>query len=164
MNDSQNTSSSLPYRPCVGIMLLNRAGKVFVGRRNDVAGTAWQMPQGGIDANEDPRVAALRELAEETGIRSVEVLAESSEWLTYDYPEDIARRSFAKRYRGQRQRWFAMRFLGDDREIDLHATHAEFDAWKWAEVDSLATMIVAFKRPVYQAVVRDFRDIWHPTR
>jgi putative (di)nucleoside polyphosphate hydrolase len=152
-------TSNLPYRSCVGILLLDQNGDVFVGRRNDMTGDAWQMPQGGIDSDEDPEAAALRELAEETGIRSVEVLAESAEWLAYDYPPTLARGSFANRYRGQRQKWFAMRFLGADREIDLGSRHAEFDAWEWRNIEALPGLIVAFKRPVYEAVVREFRHL-----
>lgn len=143
-------------------MLLDSKGGVFVGRRNDLSGNAWQMPQGGVDAGEAPRVAALRELVEETGIRSVDVLAETTEWLTYDYPPAVARGSFANRYRGQRQKWFAMRFTGRENEIDLGYRHAEFDAWRWNDIEALPDLIVAFKRPVYEAVVREFRHLAKP--
>ena len=149
----------LPYRPCVGIMVLNRDGKIFAGRRSDIPGAAWQMPQGGIDAGEDPRAAALRELVEETGISSVRVLAETSTWLTYDYPDAVRRRSFGGRFRGQRQKWFAMRFVGDDAEIDLHGHSPEFDRWDWMLPGDLLDQIIAFKRPIYDAVVREF-DPW----
>lgn len=152
------------YRPCVGIALLNRDGLAFAGRRADIAGAAWQMPQGGIDPGEAPRRAALRELAEETGVRSVEILGESAEWLAYDYPPGVARRSFARRYRGQRQKWFAMRFVGEEREIDLGWGHAEFDAWRWMALEELAAGIVAFKRPVYEAVAREFARFAAPGR
>jgi putative (di)nucleoside polyphosphate hydrolase len=143
-------------------MLLDQNGEVFVGRRNDLGADAWQMPQGGIDDDEDPRAAAFRELAEETGIRSVEMLAETSGWLTYDYPPSVARRSFANRFRGQRQKWFAMRFTGQEAEIDLGFRHAEFDAWRWRDMEELPGLIVAFKRPVYEAVVREFRHLAPP--
>ena len=151
-----------PYRSCVGIMLLNGQGRVFVGRRNDIGDDAWQMPQGGIDANEDPRTAALRELAEETGIRMVRIIGEHPDWLAYDYPDRVARWSFAGRYRGQRQKWFAMRFLGTDRDIDLRASHAEFNAWKWVDIDELSPLIIAFKRAVYEDVVASFRHFATP--
>lgn len=162
MTQSPARFSALPYRSCVGILLLDRNGEVFVGRRNDIGGEAWQMPQGGIDTGEDPRAAALRELAEETGIRSVEVLAETSQWLTYDYPPAVARGSFANRYRGQRQKWFALRFTGLEGEIDLGFRHAEFDAWRWCDIEELPGLIVEFKRPVYEAVVQEFRHLAQP--
>ena len=163
MGHSASNSSSLPYRLCVGILLLNQNGDVFVGHRNDLSVDAWQMPQGGVEAGEDPRAAALRELTEETGVRSVEVLAETAEWLTYDYPTVISRRSFANRYRGQRQKWFAMRFTGLDREIDLGYRYAEFDDWAWRDIHELPGLIIAFKRPVYEAVVHEFRNLAQPS-
>ncbi|MGY9055200.1 MAG: RNA pyrophosphohydrolase [Alphaproteobacteria bacterium] len=150
--------SHLPYRPCVGVMLVNAAGLIWVGRRIDTP-NGWQMPQGGIDTDEEPKAAALRELHEETGIRSVEIVAESNQWLDYDYPATIARHSFATRFRGQRQKWFAMRFLGQDVEIDLGVGHAEFNAWKWCDINALADLIVDFKRPVYEAVVHEFQNL-----
>ncbi len=162
MTTDKKSQGSLPYRPCVGIMLLNRQGRVFVGRRNDVDIDAWQMPQGGIDPHEDAKTAALRELVEETGIRDVKVIAETHDWLTYDYPPAIARRSFANRYRGQRQKWFVMRFLGFDHDIDLRAGHAEFNTWKWVGLDDLVPLIVTFKRPVYETVVAEFRHLASP--
>lgn len=156
------------YRPCVGVMLVNREGLVFAGRRANKAlrehvapGHEWQMPQGGIDEGEDPFQAALRELYEETNVRSVELIAQAPQWLAYDLPEDIAKEAWRGRYRGQRQMWFALRFTGDDSEIDIHnpgggGHKAEFDAWKWVDVLDLPAMIIPFKRAVYEQVVSMF--------
>jgi putative (di)nucleoside polyphosphate hydrolase len=155
----------LPYRPCVGIMVLNRAGLVFVGRR--IEGPehvdlvhAWQMPQGGIDAGEEPWPAALRELREETNISSVERLGEVAEWLNYDIPRDLVGQAWKGQYRGQTQKWFAVRFVGAESEIDIAspdgAAHAEFSAWRWQELKSLPDLVVPFKRPVYERVVQEF--------
>ncbi len=155
------------YRPCVGIMLVNWQGLVFVGRRKNrkamehyAPGHEWQMPQGGIDEGEDPYYAALRELQEETNVTSAKLLAESDEWLTYDLPVEISRRSWRGRYLGQTQKWFAFRFEGDDSEIDIENPRgghkAEFDAWKWESMDRLAELVIPFKRDVYERVVADF--------
>jgi putative (di)nucleoside polyphosphate hydrolase len=156
-------SLELPYRPCVGIMLINRAGLVWVGRRRpkwagDAGGYIWQMPQGGIIAGEGYRAAALRELAEETGAISVDVLAEAPRWLSYDLPDELVGIALKGRYRGQRQKWFAMRFTGDDGEIDIapRAHKAEFDAWRWAPVSEIPQLGAPFKRQVYEDVTRAF--------
>jgi putative (di)nucleoside polyphosphate hydrolase len=165
-----DSTSSLPYRPCVGIMLINPKGLVFVGRRrfegDDKAadGYAWQMPQGGIDPGEDPYRAALRELYEETGVRSVTLLGEAPEWYSYDLPSFVAGRPWRGRYRGQKQKWFALGFTGDDAEIDIGRPGAgghrpEFDEWRWEHMERLPELIVPFKRPVYEAVVKAFREI-----
>ena len=151
--------SSLPYRRGVGILLLNRQGDVFVGQRIDTATAAWQLPQGGIDAGETPRVAALRELEEETGASQVEIIAESRDWLSYDLPPDIALKVWRGRYRGQQQKWFVMRFLGEDNDIDIKTAHPEFNAWRWAKLEELPRQIVAFKRPLYEAVLEEFRSL-----
>jgi putative (di)nucleoside polyphosphate hydrolase len=150
---------SLPYRPCVGILLLDARGRVWVGRRADHGGAAdaegpgtwWQMPQGGMDEGEKPEAAALRELYEETGVRSVHVLGRSRDWLLYDLPPELVGVAWEGRYRGQKQIWFAMRLEGDESEIDIgprdgHA--AEFDAWRWADVAELPRLVVPFKRGV----------------
>ena len=145
------------YRPGVGIMLIGREGRVFVARRNDIpGGAAWQMPQGGIDAGESPREAAMRELREEIGTDTGLILAESP-WLTYYLPAEIAARGvWGGRYRGQKQKWFAMRFLGRDEEIDLQTSDPEFDAWKWVEPERLPELIVPFKRELYRKILAEF--------
>jgi putative (di)nucleoside polyphosphate hydrolase len=156
---------SLPYRPCVGIMVLNRAGLAFIGRRIDgpehVDLThAWQMPQGGIDSGEDAWPAALRELREETNIRSVERLGEVADWLKYDIPREIVGQAWKGKYRGQTQKWFAVRFTGEDDEIDVNnpdgAQEPEFAAWRWEPAQNVPDLVVPFKRAVYEQVVRQF--------
>ena len=157
---------SLPYRPCAGIMVFNRAGLIFVGRRSsgpehiDVT-HVWQMPQGGIDEDEDPYKAALRELYEETNIRSVEKLGEMAEWLAYDIPRDIIGEAWGGKYRGQKQKWYALRFTGEDGEIDVLAPGGgkhkpEFIDWRWVELKSLPDLVVPFKRATYEQVVKEF--------
>jgi putative (di)nucleoside polyphosphate hydrolase len=154
----------LPYRPCVGIMLINGKGLVWVGRRQpkwvgDRSAYIWQMPQGGISAGEDEVTAALRELEEETGVHNVEVLAQAPRWLSYDLPDELLGVALKGRYRGQRQKWFAMRFLGDDSEIDIaprNGHKAEFDAWRWARVSEIPPLVVPFKRQIYADVVETF--------
>lgn len=149
----------LPYRPCVGIMLTNGQGGVFVGSRLDrEAGEAWQMPQGGIDRGEDLLVAARRELFEETGITSIEILAESRDWLTYDLPPHLLGKALKGKYRGQIQKWFLARFTGPEGEIRLDLHEPEFEAWKWASVDDLPALIVPFKRALYEALVAEFGE------
>ena len=138
----------LPYRRNVGVMLANAAGCVFVGQRIDNDQAAWQMPQGGIDAGEDPRQAALRELEEETGVSPalVTVEAETTGWLTYDLPHDVVPRIWTGRFRGQEQKWFLLRFHGDDDQIDLATDHPEFSAWRWLSPEELVASIVPFLR------------------
>ncbi|HQT45876.1 MAG: RNA pyrophosphohydrolase [Acidocella sp. 20-63-7] len=154
--------TSLPYRLNVGAVLFGADGRVLVARRAGLADAAWQLPQGGIDAGEDARVAVLRELEEEIGTAKAEVLAEHPEWLQYDLPDDLVGRAFKGRYRGQRQKWFALRFLGQDSDVvlDAHA-HPEFDAWKWVELAELPGLAVAFKRDIYEILARDFAIYAH---
>ena len=157
----------LPYRACVGMMLINRGGLVFIGRRvggpEHVDDThVWQMPQGGIDPGEETWTAAKRELMEETNVRSVEKLDEVPEWLTYDIPRTIAGRAWKGRYRGQKQKWFAVRFTGRDDEINIAspAGHKqEFIAWRWEPMKNLPNLIVPFKRQVYERVVEVFSHL-----
>ena len=149
------------YRRGVGIMLVNDAGLVFVGRRTDMP-DAWQMPQGGIDPGEQPRDAALRELEEETGTNKAEIVAESPGWLSYDLPPEIAARVWDGRYRGQRQMWFVLRFTGADADIRLDTEHPEFSAWKWVAPGELARLAVPFKRALYRAVLAEFREVLAP--
>lgn len=152
--------STLPYRPCAGVMLINPGGLIFAGRRKDNPVAAWQMPQGGIDAGEKPRAAALRELWEETGVTPdlVEFVAKSPGWLTYDLPEELLGRAWGGKFRGQRQRWFLFRFLGRDDQIDIATEHPEFSEWRWVTADEMLASIVPFKRAVYAEVVGTFRD------
>ena len=151
--------SELPYRPCVGMMVLNASGRIFVGKRIDKRVEAWQMPQGGIGENENPRAAALRELQEEIGTKNIEILREHGDWLTYDLPEHLIGLKWNGRYRGQVQKWFAMRFLGSDSEINLKTHHEEFSEWRWVGRSVLLEKIVAFKRPIYEKVLEAFHDL-----
>jgi putative (di)nucleoside polyphosphate hydrolase len=162
----------LPYRPCVGIMLLNAEGLAFIGRRADNegepegAGTWWQMPQGGLDKGEEPEAGARRELAEETGVRSARFIGKSREWLTYDLPRELIGVAWDGRYRGQKQMWFAARFDGEESEIDIgpHGGHEpEFDAWRWAKIEELPSLVVPFKRKVYERVIEEFGDLARQT-
>jgi putative (di)nucleoside polyphosphate hydrolase len=148
------------YRPGIGVMLLNARGDVFVARRTDVQGEAWQMPQGGIDEGESPREAAMRELNEEIGTNNAEIIAESGRWLTYDVPEEFVRKARHGRWKGQRQKWFVMLFKGADSDIDLASEHPEFDAWRWVSVNELAELAVAFKRQLYIDVIGEFPTIF----
>lgn len=151
--------AALPYRPCVGLVVMNPAGLVFAGQRLDNPGPAWQMPQGGIDDGEAPRTAALRELGEETGIppQAVDFVAETPDWLTYDLPADLVPRIWKGRFRGQQQRWFLLRFTGPDSMIDIDRPHPEFSRWAWMAPDDLIDRIVPFKRQTYQTVFDAFR-------
>ncbi|MFQ5773696.1 MAG: RNA pyrophosphohydrolase [Kiloniellaceae bacterium] len=152
-------AARLPYRPGVGLMLLNRRGQVFVARRIDTPGAAWQMPQGGIDEGETPREAAWRELREEVGTTKAEIVAESRAWLRYDLPPDLVPKVWGGRFRGQKQKWFALRFLGTDADIDIATAEPEFSAWRWAELDELPELIVPFKRRLYVELVAEFRHL-----
>ena len=145
-----------PYRAGVGIMLLNRQAQVLVGRRIDMPSDAWQMPQGGIDGNETPEAAAWREMREETGTDKAALLAESRDWYFYDLPPDLADQIWHGRFRGQRQKWFAFRFLGEDSDIDITTHRPEFSDWKWAPMSELPSLIVPFKRRLYADLVSEF--------
>jgi putative (di)nucleoside polyphosphate hydrolase len=151
--------ANLPYRPCVGIMLLNPRGQAFVARRIDMPSEAWQMPQGGIDENETPQVAALRELREEIGTDKAEILAESRHWMNYDLPPELVGKLWGGRYCGQRQKWFAMRFTGTDGDINIATEEPEFLDWKWAELERLPSLIVPFKRKLYEQLVIEFTPV-----
>jgi putative (di)nucleoside polyphosphate hydrolase len=150
----------LPYRPCVGVMVLNAAGEVFVGQRLDRDTDAWQMPQGGVEKGEDPAEAALRELEEETGISRdlVEIEAQTEEWLPYDLPHDLVPNIWKGRYRGQEQMWFLLRFKGKDDQVNIQTEGPEFSEWRWLPADALLDSIVPFKREVYAAVLTAFAD------
>ena len=154
--------SDLPYRPNVGAVLFNRQGLIFVARRADLPNAegvpgGWQLPQGGIDADEDPAVAIFRELEEEIGTARARIIGEHPEWLTYDLPPELVGKALGGQFRGQRQRWFALRFEGEDTDIRLDLDpHPEFDAWRWAALADLPGLAVPFKRPIYDVLARDF--------
>ena len=153
---------TLPYRNNVGALLFNAAGQVLVARRADMpnaegAAGGWQLPQGGMDADEDPAMAVLRELREEIGTAKAKILAEHPRWLTYDLPTDLIGKALGGKYRGQRQKWFALRFLGQDADIRLDLDpDPEFDAWRWAALAELPALAVDFKLAIYQDLVREF--------
>lgn len=157
----QQDPQTLPYRPCVGVMLINQEGRIWAGQRIDApAGTAaWQMPQGGIDPDEKPRAAAYRELWEETGVTrdQVEFLGKTHGWVTYDLPPDLLGKVWGGKYRGQKQKWFLFRYIGQDSDIIIDTEHPEFSQWKWIGAAEMLTAIVPFKRTVYEEVVRSFR-------
>lgn len=172
MTQPRPDRQSLPYRDCVGVAVFNQQGNVFVGRRKgddtpedaSVVNAPWQMPQGGIDKGEDPLRAALRELHEETNISSVSLLAEAPEWIYYDLPDEALGIALRGKYRGQRQRWFAFAFTGQDSEIDVATPgggkfKAEFDAWRWERLSRTPSLIVPFKKTAYEQVVEAFADI-----
>lgn len=150
---------SLPYRPCVGMMMLNDQGRVFTGKRIDSTRDAWQMPQGGIDPDEQPEAAALRELEEEIGTAKARILARGHAPIRYDLPPDLLGRVWGGRYRGQSMIWFALRFLGSDADIDIATAHPEFSHWRWSAPADLLRLIVPFKRHVYRQVVEEFSHL-----
>ena len=158
---SMPNDTELPYRPCVGIMLVNMDGKVFVGQRLDNVVEAWQMPQGGIDEGEEAKAAALRELQEETGIRPdlVEIIAKAKDEHFYDLPPELVGKLWGGKYRGQRQYWYLARFIGQDGDIDIQTKHPEFREWKWVAPDTLPDLIVPFKRKLYRDILQEFRAL-----
>lgn len=150
---------SLPYRPCVGVVLVNAEGLIFAGQRLDNPVPAWQMPQGGIDDGEKPRAAALRELWEETGVTAdkVKFVAKTPDWLAYDLPPELLGQVWGGKYRGQKQKWFLFRFTGTDADVNIETSHPEFSRWRWIGADEMLAAIVPFKRDVYAAVIDAFR-------
>ncbi len=163
VSDKQHISPvHLPYRPAVGILLLNGRGEAFAGQRIDNPGDAWQMPQGGIDEGEKPLDAAFRELEEEVGTAQAELLAESDKWYSYDLPDELIEKIWGGKYRGQRQKWFVMRFNGRDEDININTQYPEFSSWKWALPEELPLLIVPFKRKLYEAVLHDLASYIRP--
>lgn len=153
--------TSLPYRNGVGAMIVNKSGQVFVAKRIDMTTESWQMPQGGVDSGETPLQACFRELGEEIGIgsESFELLRESADWYTYDLPDELIGRIWGGQYRGQKQKWFALRFLGEDKDINIQTDHPEFSEWQWIDMRSLPDIIVPFKRSLYKALVDEFISV-----
>jgi putative (di)nucleoside polyphosphate hydrolase len=154
-------SSERPYRLGVGLMIINKEKKVFVGKRADMAtsdlANHWQMPQGGIDSEETPEEAAIREMREEIGTTKVHLLAETPHWLTYEFPESLANVLWGGRFRGQKQKWFLFEYLGQDGEIDIYTPHPEFLAWQWVDPETLPELIVPFKQEMYKQILEMFR-------
>jgi putative (di)nucleoside polyphosphate hydrolase len=153
------TEDNRPFRPCVGILLLNAKGQVFVGARNDISGDNWQMPQGGIDEGEDPREAAFREMGEEIGTKNAKIEAEHPDWVYYRLPPALAQTAWNGQYQGQMQRWFAFRFLGSDDEINIATENPEFRDWKWMDLENIPAQTVEFKRYAYEEISDAFREV-----
>lgn len=153
---SFDNSSFLPYRPGVGMMIINKDKKVFLAKRTDTKIQAWQMPQGGIDVGETPSKAALREMEEEIGTCNAHIIAESKNWYSYDIPKFLIQKLWNGSFKGQRQKWFLIEYQGRDDEINLSTSHPEFNEWKWAEIEDLTKMIIPFKKKLYQAVIDEF--------
>lgn len=151
--------AEMSYRPCVGILLFNDKGEVFVGQRIDTTAEAWQLPQGGVDQGESPRDAALRELEEEVGTSKAHIIAETVDWIAYDLPEELRGRMWNGNFRGQKQKWFAMKFDGDDSDIVLDTHKPEFKSWQWQPIAKLTELIVPFKRGVYAELIRRFEPL-----
>jgi putative (di)nucleoside polyphosphate hydrolase len=143
------------YRPAVGILLANWKHEIFIGQRLDTPADCWQMPQGGIDEGESPEQAVMRELLEELGTTKVAMIAATAQWHYYDFPEHLRYKCWGGRYRGQQQRWFALRFLGEDHDINIHTPHPEFHAWRWARVEEVPQLVIDFKRQVYRDVLME---------
>lgn len=159
MNHSPEDIARLPYRPCVGLMILNPQNQVFVAKRIDTRSEAWQMPQGGIDEGENPQQAALREMKEEIGTDNADFIAETQGWLEYDLPHHLVPQLWEGKYRGQKQKWYALRYLGDDSDIDINTDTPEFTEWKWVDMAALPDIIVPFKRQLYTQIVEQFRHL-----
>ncbi len=159
-------TTDLPYRRNVGAALFNKEGRVLIARRADLARenqTAWQLPQGGLDEGEDARGAVLRELSEEIGTNQAEIIGEVADWLHYDLPAELIGKALRGKYRGQTQKWFALRFTGRDADIRLDQDpHPEFDAWRWAELSELPGIAVAFRKPIYERLVVEFAAFARP--
>ncbi len=150
----------LPYRPGVGLMILNNNFEVFVGRRVDSKTEAWQMPQGGIDKGESPEEAALREMKEEIGTDKAKIIAQTTQWYKYDLPAYLISKLWNGKYRGQRQKWFLLNYLGEDKDIDInYGDNIEFTEWRWVKIEELPQIIVPFKKHLYISVIEEFRDI-----
>tara|TARA_B100001250_G_C19266355_1_gene557138 strand:+ start:32 stop:505 length:474 start_codon:yes stop_codon:yes gene_type:complete len=149
-----------PYRNCVGLLVINKNGDVFIGKRIDSNLNAWQMPQGGIEADEDPKTAGIREMEEEIGTKNAELIGEMSEWLNYDIPENLSHRLWNGKYRGQTQKWLAFKFLGDDSEINIKTKDPEFKEWKWEKHTNLPSLAVPFKRDIYKKVIKEFEELF----
>jgi len=152
---SLNKSKNLPLRLGVGVVLLNSNNKVFVGKRIDNPVNFWQMPQGGVDDNENLLYAANRELKEETGVKSTKLIKEIDNWLTYELPKNLLGKIWKGKYRGQKQKWFIMRFVGDEKEINIKTKNAEFKEWKWIDANQLLNVVVRFKHDVYKTIVKE---------
>ena len=149
----------LPYRRGVGIMILNKENKVFVGKRIDSKNNSWQMPQGGIDGDETVKEAGLREMFEETNIRTVEFISETKTWMYYDIPEFLIGKLWGGRYRGQKQKWILVRFCGDNSEINIDKQNREFKSWRWIDIEELPEVVISFKKQIYNSVIKSFVDL-----